>query len=324
MRPAIALAVLLGLGATSCRALRGVTATPEDLAAYEPTRTLGRLEDRMRAAEVYLTDHPDGAFASDVRRSYLRADEALWSSKRGSIAGLQSYLAELPNGPHAKAARRELEARRRASVDLLGRGAARTEERLAAAAAARGRAREALGVWVRRFADPAVFGRPMSEAPSELVVAWSLGLPQPRCVSRSKGERACTKLVTETFEIPGDGERELVLELVVEESADGGVCGVTLRGPALFARWEEASSRAAIDLDVPRAREALLTNAASLVRSTHDTRPGATACSGETTGHGSYDQTFHCGPLRVDAVVGEGAGRDDALYFSTAYPCSSP
>jgi hypothetical protein len=313
----VALLTLLTLFVSGCRAVRAVTVTPEEHAAYKPTRTRATLEQRMKASEEYLARYPDGAFAAEVRRAYLRSDEAFWASKRGSTPGLEAYLATLPTGPHAKMARRELDARRAASIDLLGRGARKTEARLADAAAARTRAREALGTWVRRLTDPSVFGSAIASAPADFVVAWSLGLPQPKCAPTPNGGRRCRKLVTETFTIPREGERQLVLEIEVEESAEGRVCGASMSGPDLFRRWEEAGTTAPGALDGSQ----ISRDVEALIRSTIETRPGQGACERTALSEEAY--VLKCGALEV-TVGHSGRGDDDGVYVSTAYPCSSP
>jgi len=314
---AAAMATLAGSG---CRTVRGALSTPEEHAAFKPTRTLPTLEERMRAGEDYLARYPDGTFTAEVRRAYLRADDALWASKQGSVAGMESYLAALPRGPHAKLARRELDAKRLASVDLLGRGARSTEERLAAAAAARVRAREALGTWVRRFADPSIFGAAMVDAPEDLVVAWSLALPQPKCKRLPDGSRRCTKLVTEAYEIPREGERELVFEVRVDESPEGRVCQAVLSGPRLFTRWEEATLLAPLDESIPGVDNQLLVLVQSMVEATIATRPGAPECTVDSVGNAGVWLQFTCGELHLAVSrVGE-----DSVAISTAYPCSSP
>lgn len=335
--PVRGVAVLLVVAASlgGCRLGRRLTAHPDDYAAYRPTRTLPTLEERLRAGEVYLRAHPDGAFVDDVRRAYGRAEEALWLSKRGSSAGLRAYLDALPEGPHAAEARRTLAARDAASVDLLGRRAGETEQRLAAAAADRAVARDEIGLWVRRFADDAVFRGSIGDAPAELVVAWSLALPPPRCAPRDDGGRRCSKLVERGFVLPsaqargtpGDGDRSLVLEIVVDEDARGAVCAVTIGGPAAFSRREEAASLEPGDGAPARERASLA--ASSLVRSTLETRPVAppaarTPCTESPAGGAPGAIDLACGDLRVEVRPGAGPGDDDAVRISRASSCSGP
>lgn len=318
MRWAAACVVVVALWSGGCRSLRAVPIAPEEHAAYKATRTRPTLEGRLHAAEEYLARYPRGELALDVRRSYLRAEEALWVSKKGSVVGLESYLAELPTGPHAKVARRELDARRAARVDLLGKGAAKTEVRLAAAAAARKRAREALGDWLGRFADASIYTGTMTDAPSATVVPWSLTLPQPKCASDETGGRRCTKLVAETFEIPRQGERAMVLEMTVDESPSGRICAVSFGGPDLFRRWEEAGSNGEV------IENQLLPDVDALLRSTIETRPGARNCTLTRAEHRPGRFGFECGELKVYVVASEQPGGDDEIRFSTASPCSSP
>lgn len=337
---AVGLACSLG----GCRVGRTLVSHPDDYAAYRRTRTRPQLEQRLRASEEYLRQHPDGAFVGDVRRAYARAEEALWISKRGSSAGLRAYLDALPEGPHAEEARRALAARTAASVDLLGQRAGETEQRLAAAAADRARARDELGLWLRRFSDEAVFQRPLADAPAELIVAWSLALPAPRCAPRDDGGRRCTKLIERGYVLPaasggtasGAGERALVLEIVVDEDERGAVCAATIGGPAAFTRREEAASLE--PGDAAAARERAVLAAASLVRSTMETRTGGDAsravpCVEAPSGGdapGAIDLV--CGALRVEvrpsaaggAAEGGTGGADDRVRISRASSCSGP
>lgn len=329
-RPLALVLALVGVVALSsgCRTGRALIAPPDDYAAFRPVRTSPTLEDRLRAAERYLAAYPEGVFAPDARRFFTRAEEVYFASKRGSVAGLVAYLDTLPRGPHAALARRELDAKRAARKDLLGERARGTEQRLATSAAARAGAREELSRWVARFAEPSVFEGRLGEAPAELVVAWSLSLPAPRCSSPGVTPRACTKLLTRPFSMPGaptdtgsgEGDRELVVEVQVVEDPEGVVCAVTLAGPAMFSRWEEASSLA--PAEEGEARRQAVRGAAAMVRSTFETRTLG-ACADEAPASPATS-CFSCGSLRVVVAAGEEPGADDAVTISRASPCPSP
>lgn len=322
---ALALGALVA-GSSGCRVGRAVIADPSDYAAYRKTRTLPSLEERLRAAERYLEMYPRGDFVADVQRAYARGEESLWVSKRGSVTGLAAYLEELPRGTHAAEARRELEARRAASVDVMGRRAAETEGRLASAAAERARAREELGAWLRRLGQEGVLGAAMTDAPGELVVAWSLSLPEPRCeADPAIGGRRCHKLIERPFAIPagadGGGPRVLLLDVTVEEDEEGRLCAATLTGPSLFSRFEEADALRPADRGPMRAQA--VRAATSLVRSSMEvTRPDAGPCRSDLGERGQL--LLHCGETTIAVRAALAVGGDDHIRISRASACPAP
>jgi hypothetical protein len=327
-RPVVLATALVAAAPAGCRVGKTMISDPDDYAAYRLTRTERSLEERLVSAERYLEERPSGAFAPEVRRWFERAEEAYFASKSGSVAGLSAYLDVLPRGPHAAVARRDLAAKRAASVDLLGRAAVATEGRLRGEAEARRLAREELPRWVARFADGRVFEDSLAAAPGALVVAFGLSLPAPRCASDetapSGSRRRCTKVVERPFTLPdrpsaGAGrERVLVAEITIEEGADGRVCRARIAGPALFSRWEEASSFAPADEGEGRAQA--LRAALAMARGAIETRLGGCAPSAPPTER-SLD--LACGPLRAVARAGEGGG-DDEIEISRASTCPSP
>lgn len=82
----------------------------EDYASYRATRTANSLDERMQALRIYLDEHPEGAFASEVKSFYERAEPLYFEVRKSTIVGLRAYLEALPNGPHAEEARARLSA----------------------------------------------------------------------------------------------------------------------------------------------------------------------------------------------------------------------
>ena len=96
----------------------------------------------------------------------------------------------------------------------------------------------------------------------------------------------------------------------------------TIGGPAAFSRREEAASLEPGDGAPARERAALA--AASLVRSTMETRPVAPPCVESRAGDTPGAIDLACGDLRVEVLPGSGPGDDDAVRISRASSCSGP
>jgi len=249
-RPALALA-LAALLAGGCS---WVQATPGDHAAYRDTRVLRTFEERIGAAATYLEERPDGAYAPQVRRYFDRAEPVFFATRQKTEAGLRTYIRVLPKGPHAA----EVASRLRAIDDRRGHdplleAAAATRERLAAAAKSRADAQAGLQVWLERLMDREAYRSTLASGPRDLVVAFSLALPEPSC-SAAEGPdgppgaaRLCAKDATFPFAIPtGKRLEDRELSFLVELALDEG--GVPLRGSItgeeLFARLDETFAKA--------------------------------------------------------------------------------
>ena len=247
MRVALAFVAVL---ACSCS---WVQATPADHAAYRRTRVLPTFEERIGAAASYLDERPDGAYAAQVRRYFERAEPVFFATRQKSEAGLRAYLKLLPKGPHAA----EVASRLRVIDDRRGHdplleAAAVTRERLAAAAKSRADAQAGLEGWLARLMDPAAYRSTLATGPRDLVVAFSLALPEPSCSPAEgpdappRAARVCAKDATFPFAIPtGKRLEDRELSFLVEIALDDG--GVPVRssitGEELFARLDESFAK---------------------------------------------------------------------------------
>lgn len=254
--------VLAGLlvaasGCDSLRApLRPLVSAPADFAAYRETRVAETLDGRLAAAEAYIERFADGAYALETRAWFKQSEPVFFEARRGSLTGLESYLRALPHGPHAREALALLRAQQesREAPDEAGRQASATEARLARASARRVAARDGVAAWVGRFLDPAAWKGRVADAPAELVVPWSLGLPAPACRPASEVEgsaakprarvsgRRCTKIIELEYPVLVGvvvEPRQITLQIDADEDDDGRLQAVTLAGPELFLRLEE-------------------------------------------------------------------------------------
>lgn len=317
-------------GASGCAAGRPLVASPSDYAGYRATRVAPTFDERLAAAALYLKQHPDGAYLADVRRYFERAEPVFFRSKNRSMAGLKAYLRALPRGPHSgEAAERLMELRARYDTQPESRAVvAAVDRRLDRAAAQRSAVRESVQRWLDRFLDPGAWQGPLSEAPADLVVAWSLGLPAPGCAAgedRQEGRR-CTKLLELPFNLPVAGEqepREATMEIGVAEEASGRPREVVIAGPELFVRLEEARSVKPISADDADARIGAIASAVELVTEVFARRTAIPpACRPPVDAPVVLD--LACGGFRVVVRAGGDVTEDDSITIRPHPGAPSP
>jgi hypothetical protein len=101
-RLSLALAVLV---LTACAVPKQMLAAPSDLDDYRAFRTAAHEGRRLYQAQRYLEKHPHGAWVDEVRAAFDTEEEAWFESAKTSRARAREYLVDLPDGPHAEAAR---------------------------------------------------------------------------------------------------------------------------------------------------------------------------------------------------------------------------
>jgi hypothetical protein len=327
---ALALLAALSAGPVSCKAGRSFTALPSDYRDYRATRVGDSLEARLAAAALYLERHPRGAYVADVRAFFQKAEPLFFQENRQTIPGLVAYLDVLPSGPHSELAAERLALLRAArdAPDLLGRSARETEARLADAERSRIEAREAYQTWIGYFLDPRVFVEPLRDVESDLVVAWSLGIPAPTCAPafdldsdeprQLDGVERCSKLVEHEYRIPERadgastlGARSLLMEVFVTQ--EGGVFRTAaLAGPDLFTRLDETLAKAPRSASSTSQRIAAITTAVDLLTGAFEEAVSTDpACRRPATA----PVVLHlaCGGLELVARAGEAPGDDDVV-----------
>jgi hypothetical protein len=340
-RRAVGLLLLLA-ALPGCASSGALLTSPDDYSAYRATRVSPTLEGRLAAAATYLERFPRGAFVDEVRATLERAEPIYFAAKRGSIAGLSAYLQTLPSGAFAKEASyrlREL-VRVRDSGDLLSRAAAEAEVRLSREQAERRRVREELSTWLSRFLDRAAWGRPLSMAPAELIIPFSLALPPPTCGLIEErtgalgaapegpggvfppGALLCAKLLELPYVVKADGEREprqATLEVAVAEDAAGHPLQVALGGPDLFARLEEARTVHPVAADDAAGRSGGIALAVELARATFGERVGGDpACARQAVA--PVVLHLECGEMRLVVRAASERGGDDVFTIAGPAP----
>src|SRR6185503_10011022 len=101
-----------------------ISAQPEDYQAYRRTRIAPTLEARLAASWRYLRERPDGRWHGVVSAWFRGTEAQYYVRATNSIPRLETYLATLPNGPHA-----ELAAERLVELRLTEQHVSREKER---------------------------------------------------------------------------------------------------------------------------------------------------------------------------------------------------
>jgi hypothetical protein len=103
LRRCVALGGLCALA--GCAVPQQMLAAPSDLDDYRAFRTAEHEGRRLYQAQRYLEKHPHGAWVDEVRAAFDAEEEAWFEAAKSSRARAREYLVDLPDGPHAEAAR---------------------------------------------------------------------------------------------------------------------------------------------------------------------------------------------------------------------------
>ncbi len=319
MRAVRLFCVLAPLALASCS---WIQATPGDHAAYRRTRIERTFAARLAAAHRYLEERPTGAYAEDVRRYFDRAEPVFFAKHERDEPGLRAYLDALPRGPHAAEARsrlRVLEERRKSDPMLAA--ATVTRERLERAKKSRLDAQEALSRWLKLTLDRAAFAGPLSEAPKDLLIAFSLALPEPVCAPAEGADlpdgaaRVCMKDAVHAYAIPvekrlEDRELAFVVELTLDEA--GRPLRASFAGGELFSRLDETFTKEERRAESVRERIEAVGRAVDFVGAAFEERVSVEpSCAKPVVA----PEVLHlaCGGLRVRARAGAGPGDSDEI-----------
>lgn len=308
------LVLALALGSTlGCNAGRVLIVGPGEYADYRRVRLAETADERLASAWRYLKDHPEGEYAPRLRRFFDTAEPAFYEVRRRSPAGLESYLAALPDGPHAEEALTRL-------VDARFAAAAPADDTVAAQKTSlrirrRNQAREevagALDWWLVRLLDPALWNAPFDQGPGDLIVRYRLSLPAPLCGGHLEfvAGQQCVKTFTRAFVVRGDDgneERELTYEVELELDDRWHLHRVKLVGIGLFVAVEEARQGKSLVL-LPQEEIAAIARKAldelPMRLSEHDR-----LCTGGGKGDGRW--AFDCEGVRLLVEPGLEGGAD--------------
>lgn len=324
------LGLLVLLGLTACSVMSGKS-------DYRDYRTIQLADDeaaRNRAISAYLSAHPDGRWADEVRGEYEAEEALLFEDNKSTVEGLAFYLDVYPNGRFADQARARLQALATVAQSRReGQDAAqevRREQREDALQARRTWATQAVSYWSRVLLGVTRWGSPIADVASsspEFDRAFGAA-PRPRC-----SPQECIKFYQLDFAIPVPGqtrvERTIRILLRLHLDEQRLVRAEMLMPNRGFSRWYELENQTFVIDEDPEARQQaiewalarvvpiireIVPNAASIdvvpepitpprVRAPNEPDPGASQLPGET---GGGPVTQEAAPTElVDAPIGE-------------------
>lgn len=217
-------ALVAGL-AVACGVGQQWSAGRDEYRLYRTSRVAPTEEQRLGAANEYLTRYPEGAYRDEVREYFVPAEEAYFYGSRDSLPKLRAYLAAMPSGPRAKAVASrivELESTRAAYERRDQRflqKAEHIENTLAGAAESRRAFLAEVTEWSRLLAGIRSFGEPTSRLDHELIYRFRITEPHGVCAADR-----CRKQIALAFEIPDAGKlrkRDVSSSLELELDANG-------------------------------------------------------------------------------------------------------
>jgi hypothetical protein len=252
----------------------------------------------------------------DAAQHYFQSAEPVYFRVRSrSVAGLEAYLAALPDGPHAAEALELLVGLKneRRREDLAERATRATLLRVEGEGRARMEAAELVGWWTHAMLAPSVWSRTFADAPADLLARFRLTAPEPTCV-RTDGDERCTKDVVRAFRIRGPGgEVERALRLRVEVNLDRNyrLVAFALSGDGLASSSAEAAAgTVGAPSDEAKAWRAFVE--ALGARVFKDGR----ACTGGEDADGTY--RLACEEPRVNLLATRDADGHEAIWLTRA------
>ena len=301
-----------------CASLPTLTERPEEYHLYRTARLAPTLEERLRAADRYLREVPNGPHTKQLRSWFASTEEKYFLAAFDRLPNLYAYEAALPAGPHienVKSRIAALEAKRTRKVEQQTDEDARTlatQVRLAQADTQRRAFVATFKEWTARLTQIKTFGEPTSELSSDTIFAFRLSEPRGAC----QGDR-CRKLLQLGYEVPG--QRELVLRAALMEVQfdleRGLLRRARLAGPELWTRLAEALALRPLPNPTPEERADAVNRAQMLVRALLEPTLPSAECP-DTPPVVPVALERNCRGLRVRMLVGQGPTEDDSLEIA--------
>lgn len=312
--------LLLLSSLVGCAALPTLTERPEHYHLYRTARVAPTLEERLRAAERYLREVPNGPHTKQLRGWFASTEEKYFLTAFNRLPNLYAYREALPNGPHIEDVKSRIaffEAKRTRRVEQQSDEDARiqaTQARLTQADRKRRAFVATFKDWTARITQIKTFGEPTSELSDQTIFAFRLSEPRGACQGDS-----CKKLLQLDYEVPG--ERELVARaalLEVQLQLERGLLqSARLTGPELWTRLAEALSLRPLASPTPEERADAVNRALMLVRALLEPTLPMAECP-DLAVAAPVVLLRRCRGLTARMVAGQSASDDDSLEIAPA------
>lgn len=234
----------------------------DDYAAYREVRLAEADDERRSAIAEYLSAHPNGAWAGDLRAEHDAAEREVYESNKSDAEGLRYYLRVYPEGQFAEQAQARLAALDAVRVNRQREADAdreiHRERREQGLEERRQWATTAISFWTRILLGVSEWGKPISEvaaAHPEFNDAFRAD-PPPRCNASE-----CIKYYELDFAVPVPGQTriERQIRLVLRLRFDGEnrelVRAEMLMPDRGFSRWYELSNTEFLETADPEQRQ---------------------------------------------------------------------
>ncbi|RLB55014.1 MAG: hypothetical protein DRJ42_07430 [Deltaproteobacteria bacterium] len=258
-----------------------VFASKADYAAYRDVRMAEDDRAQVVAMQEYMSENPEGSWATEIQAERVRLEPEIWESNRSSKEGLEFYLSAFPDGPHAAEARPRLAALQTVSGrrDEEAEEAREVERQRREALLERQRTwlTRATQFWTRTMISINNWGSPISDvARRNRSFSEAFGVaPRPRC-----SETECIKFYMADYAIPVPGstriERKVELMLRLRMTEGRVVRAELLMPNKGFSRWYEQENRTVVvDEDPTQRSEAIEWALARIVPAIREVAPNA-------------------------------------------------
>jgi len=241
-------AAVLACAVTACAVPQQMLAAPSDLQDYRTFRMAAHEGRRLYEAQRYLKRHPHGAWADEVRAAFDQEEAAWFEAAKTSRVRAREYVVDLPDGPHADAARAlmVLFDEHQDDVETLALMAdvQRTAAKLDYETGRRHHVSDVVLAEAGALADAATWGARL-DAPPPALAAVLRGEVEPTWGAGAHAQRKDALI----FVIPTPtGSQASVVDVTFQLWLEGGriVQGV-IRGEDLFVRWTEAQLTRVLD-----------------------------------------------------------------------------
>lgn len=309
--PSAVLSLALGTQ-VACAVPRQMLASPEDLRDYREFRTAAHEGRRLAEAQRYLTRHPDGAWAKEVRPVFEAEEEAWFEAAKASRTRAREYVVDLPDGPHADAARALLvlfdEHQGDVETLTLLADSRRTAASLDFESARRRHVGDVVLAAVAALLDPATWGTRLDSPPPSLASALRGEVPATWGAATRARHDDRLFFVLPTPQGSQARALDVSLQLVLDK---GRVVQGLVQGEDLFVSWTEAMLTRVLDPNRAADRELAATTVTDVLSGALEATLPQARCA-KRTGEGER-LVRDCDGWAVSVRMGAEAGEVDVI-----------
>lgn len=308
---------------TACAVPKQMFASPADLRDYRTFRMAAHEGRRLYEAQRYLKLHPKGAWADEVRAVFDAEEPAWFEAAKTSRVRAREYVVDLPEGPHADAARTlmVLFDERQDDVETVALLAdvRRTAAKLDYESNRRHRVSDVILAELGALADPATWGARL-DAPPPPLAAVLRGEVTPTWGGGPHAQRHDSLI----FVIPTPtGSQPSVADVTFQLWVEnGGIAQGLVQGDDLFVRWAESLQVRPLDAGKAQDRRFAADAVVDVLQGAFEATLPASRCTRPPRGAEILSRA--CDGWDVSVRMGEGPGTLDVIDVRGPRPPTAP